>query len=73
MTNIDIDVSKLKEPVLADDYPVYADFMYVADGKVVLSDYHGITVREFKFRLGAKEIRRCDIYGRSDQYFGRAA
>jgi hypothetical protein len=47
--------------------------MYVADGKVVLSDFHGITVREFKFRLGAKEIRRCDIYGRADQYFGRAA
>lgn len=73
MTDLQIDTSKLDEPILDDRYPVYADFMYVADGKVVLSDFHGITVREFKFRLGAKEIRSCDIYGRADQYFGRAA
>lgn len=73
LEKLTVDISKLDEPVLPDDYTVYADYMYVADGNVVLSDYHGITVREFKFRLGAKEIRRCDIYGRSDQYFGRAA
>ncbi len=56
--------NNLKEPVLADDYPVYADYAYVADGKVVISDWHCITVREFKMRLGANEIRRCDISGR---------
>jgi hypothetical protein len=73
VTNLHIDTSKLDEPILDDRDSVYADFMYVADGKVVLSDWHAITVREFKIRINAKEIRRCDIYGRSEQYFGRAA
>jgi hypothetical protein len=54
----------LNEPVLADDYPIYADYAYVADGEMIVSDYHCITVREFKFRIGAKEIRRCDLMGR---------
>lgn len=57
--------NNLDEPVLADDYPVYADYAYVADGRVVISDWHGITVREFKMRIGAKEIRRCDLHGRA--------
>lgn len=56
---------KLDEPVLADDHPIYADYAYVADGQVVRSDWHRITVREFKSRIGAKEIRRCDLFGRS--------
>jgi hypothetical protein len=56
--------TNLNEPVLADDYPIYADYAYVADGNVTISDYHAITVREFKFRIGAKEIRRCDLHGR---------
>lgn len=55
---------ELNEPVLPDDYPVYANYLYVADGKPVMSDWHNITVREFRHHLGAKEIRRCDIYGR---------
>ena len=61
--------NNLKEPVLADGYPVYADYAYVADGEVVISDWHCITVREFKMRLGASEIRRCDLAGR----FGEVA
>jgi hypothetical protein len=55
----------LNEPILADDYTVYADRTYVADGEVITSDWHVITVRELKMRIGAKEIRRCDLVGRS--------
>lgn len=55
---------ELNEPILEDDYPVYADYLYVADGKVIRSDWHGVTVRRLKRELGAKEIRRCDIFGR---------
>lgn len=55
---------KLNEPVLTDDYPIYADYAYVVDGKVTISDFHGITTREFKMRLGATEVRRCDLAGR---------
>jgi hypothetical protein len=58
------DVEELNEPILADDYPIYGDYLYVADGKVVRSDWHGITAREFKAHLKAKELRRCDIIGR---------
>ncbi len=55
---------ELNEPILEDDYPVYADYLYVADGKVIRSDWHGVNVRRLKHELGAKEIRRCDIAGR---------
>lgn len=55
---------ELNEPVLDDDYPIYADYLYVADGKVVRSDWHGITARQFKAREGVAELRRCDIAGR---------
>lgn len=58
--------NQLNEPVLPDDYPVYGDYAYVADGKVVTSNWHGVTVREFKARIGATEIRRCDLMGRMD-------
>lgn len=55
--------AELNEPILDDDYPVYWDYLYVADGKVVRSDIQG-TVRGLKADLNAKEIRRCDISGR---------
>lgn len=51
------------EPVLADDYPVYGDYLYVADGKVVRSDLFG-KVRDLKRDTGAKEIRRCNMAAR---------
>lgn len=53
-----------KEPnerVLEDDYPIYGDYLYVVDGKVYRSDWHGITARELRIKLGAKEIRNCDM------------
>lgn len=32
---------ELNEPILADDYPIYGDYLYVADGRVVRSDWPG--------------------------------
>ncbi len=54
----------LDEPVLEDDFPIYADYLYVVDGKVVRSDWHNVTVKYFKQRLHAQEVRRCDMHGR---------
>jgi hypothetical protein len=50
----------LSETVLPDDYPIYGDYFYLADGKVYRSDHHDITVAELKRREGFKEVRRCD-------------
>lgn len=55
------------EPLLPDDYPIFADYLYVADGNLYRSDYHGITAKELKARCGFKELRRCDIFGRAPQ------
>ena len=78
MTHNSIDltgVPGLDEPILADDYPVYADYLYVADGKVVRPDWFNITVGEFKRREGYAEVGYavlfgnrggCDIYGRRE-------
>jgi hypothetical protein len=60
---------ELEEPILDDDYPVYGNYLYVCDGKVIRSDVFG-TVADLKrdlrsyYKLDAKEIRRCDIAGR---------
>lgn len=55
---------ELNEPVLPDDYPIFADYLYVVDGKVTRSDWHGIRADQFKRHLSATEVRRCDIAGR---------
>ncbi len=55
--------TELNEPVLPDDYPVYWDYWYVADGKPIRSNVQG-TVRELKADVKVSEIRRCDIAGR---------
>lgn len=52
------------EDVLPDDYPIYASYLYIADGDLYRSDYHGITVAELKLREGFKEVRRCNIQAR---------
>lgn len=48
------------EYILPDDYPIYGDYFYLADGKPYRSDWHGITVADLKRREGFKEVRRCD-------------
>ncbi len=53
------------EPVLDDDYPIYGNYWYVVDGVPTLSDWHDITVAQYKRRTGAAEIRRCDIAWRT--------
>ena len=61
--------NKLNEHLLPDNYQVYADYLYVCDGKVIRSDVFG-TVATLKkdlrcfFGLKAKEIFSCDIKGR---------
>lgn len=57
-------MTKLNEKLLPDDYPVYGDYLYVADGKVIRSDYHDVNIKYLKAKLDAKEITNCDIYGR---------
>lgn len=52
------------EGILPDDYPVYGNYLYVADGKVIMSDWHGVTVGYMKVKEGFKEVRRCNIYAR---------
>lgn len=52
------------EPVLADNFPVYGDYLYVADGRVVRSDVFG-TVRDLKRNVKATEIRRCNMAARN--------
>lgn len=52
------------EYVLPDDYPIYGGYLYVADGKIIMSDYHGVTAAELKARIGATELRRCNISAR---------
>jgi hypothetical protein len=52
------------EHVLDDNYPIYGDYLYVADGKVYVSNWHGITVRQLKDREKFKEVRRCNISAR---------
>ncbi len=57
-------MKELSEPELSDDYPIYGDYLYVADGNLVKSDWHGITARQFKQKIGCKILTRCDIVGR---------
>ena len=60
---------KLNENILPDDYPVYGNYLYVCDKKVIRSDVFG-TVADLKrdlrnfYKLEAKEITNCDIDGR---------
>lgn len=62
-----IDTTKLKEDILPDDYPIYGNYFYIADGKLYRSDWHDITVRQLKAYEGFNEVCRCDIYGRQAQ------
>lgn len=63
-----ITVCNLDEPILPDDYPVYAGYLYVADGKVIEAPGCCLTVLHLKQLLQVAEIRRCDIVGRQEIY-----
>lgn len=62
---------KLNENPLPDDFLVYWDHLYVADGKVICSDIKG-TIRDLKMDLkkqgiSCEVITDCDIWGRTDK------
>ena len=61
---------ELNEPVLEDNYMVYMDYYYVADGNVIQSPVGG-NVARLKAAGPYKEIRRCDIVGRANQESAR--
>lgn len=54
---------RLNEPILPDDYPVYAGYAYVVDGTPISSPLEGNVLR-LKASLKAKEVRRCDLVER---------
>jgi hypothetical protein len=56
------------EKILPDNYPVYWDYCYICDGKVIRSDIQG-TVADLKKDLRSQgykeqEIKNCDIFAR---------
>lgn len=61
---------QLNENLLPDDYPVYGDYLYVCDGKVIRCDLISGTIVDLKrdlrnhYKLEAKVITNCDIDGR---------
>lgn len=60
---------ELDEPILDNDYPVFAGYYYVVDDAIVMSDITG-TVSQFRARcqrllnVKAEIVKRCDIFGR---------
>jgi hypothetical protein len=58
------------ESVLPDEYPVFPDYFYLADGKVVQSPIRG-DVASLKSVLKAQEIKRCDAVGRGLRVYGQ--
>ena len=49
------------ETILEDDCPVHPFYTYIADGKLIRSEFRG-TVEDLKNFLGAKEIRRFEHF-----------
>jgi hypothetical protein len=57
------------ETVLPDDYPMYGGYVYIIDGVFQRSN-ESCPVSEYKRLTGAREIRRCDIFGHPDARLG---
>jgi hypothetical protein len=58
------------ETVCEDEYPVYAGYIYVADGSPWMSPMTG-TVADIKRRYGYSEIRRCELVKRGSRTTSR--
>jgi hypothetical protein len=60
----------LNEQLLPDDYPVYGNYLYVVDGKVIMCDLVMGTVADLKrdlrnhYKMKAENVWTCDIDGR---------
>jgi hypothetical protein len=65
----ELKLGHFKEEVLDDNYQVYMDYLYVADGKVIRSDISG-KVWKLKQLLNATEIKSCDTVGRNLRIYG---
>lgn len=65
-----METTTLNEHILPDDYPVYGDYLYICDGKLIRCDLMSGTIADLKedlrshYKLEAKEITNCDIIGR---------
>lgn len=56
---------KLSERVMEDKEKMYCDYVYVADGEVIVqSEWFETTVFDYKRRKGVKEVTTCDLFGR---------
>lgn len=51
------------ETVLDDDYPVFWEYLYIADGQLLKSPIQG-TVRDLKRAERIDEVRRCELIER---------
>ena len=58
-----------EETILDDSYPVYIGFVYIADMKFVRSPLTG-SILSLKKELGAKEIRRCELFRHGNAKLG---
>ncbi len=54
------ELNEYNERVLEDDYPVNWDYLYIADGKIIVSDIQG-TIKDLKSDIGASEITNYDF------------
>lgn len=54
---------ELNEPILDDNYPIFAGYWYVLDGMPRQSDISGDVLR-LKIEFNVKEVRRCDAVRR---------
>lgn len=52
------------ERLLDDDYPIYAGYFYLVNGKVYMADF-SCTAGELKKELNTEEIRNCDLAERN--------
>lgn len=65
-------MTTLNEQELPNDYPVHWDYLYVADGRLIVSDIQGTVLdlkRDLKKRgLSCEVITSCDREGRRKLY-----
>ena len=61
------------ETALTDDYPIIPSYVYICDGVFKRSPFEDeVTVGDWK-KSGAKEIRRCDLFGHKGARLGDRA
>ena len=54
------------EVMLKDDCPLYFWYVYIVDGKITRME-EDCDVASYKQRFGAKEIRKCALFGPNRQ------